>query len=107
MTRKEALEALLAKIEAGECIFPNDFPDGFRKAPRAIAAFEGSLDAAMALHEAVLPGWNYSAFDELEGFRAQVEKPIGISEKSAVSFESPARAWLMAILKALIAEEKG
>ncbi len=110
MTNIEALKALLVKVEAGDHrvgmwgafkseIHPHA-PDYARQ------SFLGSLDAAKALHEAVLPGWTYC--DLLRrGNRYTVHINKGIDETcrdfSAVS-ESPARAWLIAILKALIAE---
>lgn len=50
------IEALIAKIEAGECPFWEvDAALGYVDAKHAEGAFLGSLDAAKALHEAVLP----------------------------------------------------
>ena len=103
MDHKQALEALLAKVEAGE------WPDDYGAAPLlshlsdclALAAFEGSLDAAKALHDAVLPGWWC-------GVRIST-KPravLGDFGRNFKAYDSnPARAWLCAILKALIARE--
>lgn len=62
----------------------------------------GSLDAALWLHNMVLPGWPYDISnagawtDERRGLR----RP-GYSGQS----NTPARAWLLAILNALIAQE--
>ena len=57
MTRKEPLAELIAKVEAGTLV-PVDLivlePEEHAWAQRA---YDGSLDAAKALHEAVLPGW--------------------------------------------------
>ncbi|MCA0846105.1 hypothetical protein [Salipiger thiooxidans] len=69
--RLEALRALKAKVEAGEWADitkalrspPGDFCEGFQFAPMdrrsrlAWSTYHGSLDAAKALHKAVLPGW--------------------------------------------------
>lgn len=124
MTRTEALRTLAAKVEAGEKYAtmghtslcskafpkPDDF-DGSREAfaksdaQMAILAWRnGSLDAAKALHDAVLPGWD-----------VWYETSLGVSMKpkdnriwqNPIKFtDNPARAWLLAIIKALIAEER-
>ena len=108
MDRKQALEALLVKVEAGE------WPDDYGAAPLlshpsdclALAAFEGSLDAAKALHEAVLPPINQYTIDEgPSGCGAQIAIwPNGLSSGDELIFNgydcTPARAWLIAILKA-------
>lgn len=65
------------------------------------AAFDGSLDAARQLHEALLPGWVGSS--DTEGF-AKVGK--GSRGVQTVMYAEridgqPARAWLLAILRAL------
>ena len=115
--RKEALTDMLSKVEAGD-------GKGFRKANRAVFstpcqdmdmqlreehsrhAYNGSLDAAKALHEAVLPGWDWSVGKSSTyvvkdgfgsfGFGELFDEPLSMD---------PARAWLIAIIKALIAEE--
>jgi hypothetical protein len=69
---------------------------------QARLAFMGSLDAAKALHEAVLPDHSF-----LVGINwAEVWIPFG-SELHLfnVGHDNPARAWLIAILKALIAQD--
>ena len=58
--RKETLEELLAKVEVGD--WQND--GGMFRAfgenwTHFFDAYNGSLDAAMDLHEAVLPDWEY------------------------------------------------
>jgi len=69
---------------------------------------EVPLDAATALHEAVLPRWHWSVYDT-DGFgnpSVQVEPPeYSFEPFTGISRVNPARAWLIAILKALIAEE--
>jgi hypothetical protein len=123
MTQLEALKDLKAKVEAGG----NDYwlyqdahvalGDKPHRAPcsKALAAsraYRGSLDAALALHEAVLPEWCWSV-DRMG--QAIVWYPW--VEGDALSHEcsndgaggwtyTPARAWLLAILSALIAQEE-
>jgi hypothetical protein len=109
--RKDALVELLTKVEAGwysydiestvRVMFPNDI--GFRltsEASRILNAYNGSLDAAKALHEAVLPEW--LAVIDTDG---AVEVSRGGWPADATVTDNPARAWLIAILKALIAGE--
>ena len=111
MTRKEALAELIAKVEAGD-------DKGFRAANRAVFstpcqdvnlqlreencrhAYKGSLDAALALHQAALPPnstWQYYSGDGhcIVGFGP------GPTDYDEAHHETPARAWLLAILKAL------
>jgi hypothetical protein len=78
----------------------------------ATRAFHGSLDAAKALHEAVLTDeWLWVVVQR--GLRdgkpsAMVCRVVNDSVHERESFETfadnPARAWLLAILEALIAE---
>ena len=65
-------------------------------------AFYGSLDAANALHEALLPGvmWQRCQTGQFCLFDTYVEE-IGHSFDTA---KNPARAWLIAILKAYRAQ---
>lgn len=69
-------------------------------------AYDGSLDAAMALHNAVLPGWEF--FISKEGkeneFFASVLNPRWTLGHSAHS-SNPARAWLLAILRAMLTQK--
>lgn len=122
MTRADALKDALTKVEA-ETARSADFMAAFPQrhehwdedcAAHAQSAYLGSLDAAKALHEAVLPGWRLSI--------SQPEIPeIGITFTAIVwpsergtrehyfrpyaESETPTRSWLIAILKALIATE--
>jgi hypothetical protein len=116
--RLEALRALKAKVEAGEWDFRADAParqvfpyqssitDDLGLTARA--AFEGSLDAAKALHEAVLPGWGWNA--GVYGARVWPYPDEMARKPGVIQVEdreiSPARAWLLAILSALIALEE-
>ena len=109
--REKALRRLLDAIEQ----------DGFGICPLSLAsfgrdtfsdpgdivslAFNGSLDAAKVLHESVLQGWEW----RLRENRAWVwQATISFGGDETEDEESnglPARAWLIAILLALIAKE--
>ena len=101
MDRKEALAELIAKVEAGK---PAKVETWFAALGveyyLARDAAGGSLDAAKALHEAVLPGWGWTIQKEA---MAYVYGSIG---EFAGSSSSEARAWLLAILKVLHGMEK-
>lgn len=112
MTRLEALKELAKKVEAGTldwnyCGVQHVHGIGMNKT--MWEAYQGSLDAAMALHEAVLPEFKYMdllrrgschttrisrSADEAEG-----------CDFTAVSSVLP-RALLLSILRALIAQEE-
>ena len=113
-----ALQALLERVEAGEAswnrlasIAEDAMPP--KEAALAATANRGSLDAAKALHEAVLPGWHWSLYDDngIGIYEAQIEVHDWQGEPiSGASKCNPARAWLIAILKALaapVAENEG
>jgi hypothetical protein len=115
--RVTALQELLAKVEAGDGHDPSDYLCLMivDNSITARNAYNGSLDAAKALHEAVLPEWRVThAFGLVAGEMAkfnltqndnltQNEKPLTyVGGKSA----TPARAWLIAVIKALIAQEQ-
>ena len=114
--RKEALGALLAEVEAGAAS-DNLWPimTGHLSGAKqiyAMRAYKGSLDAAKALHDAVSPVINqYSIVtDPTCGKVSVCWWPEGLSVGREVHTESwfqenPARAWLIAIIKALIVEE--
>jgi hypothetical protein len=124
MTRLQALKEMALKVEAGEfdavpggAKYPmfNAFMDVAERAfgmyepvglPRlSWEAYKGSLDAAQDLHEAVLPNryWNLAEWDG--AWTCQI--PLSTFKRhEATSEYSAARAWLLAILKALIAQEE-
>lgn len=107
MTYKlEALQELLAAIKAG---YPSPFEsvkriDQFTQTVinEVQLAYNGSLDAAKALHDAVSDDYLF-----LVGVNwVEVWLPFGGDiHKYHARNDIPARAWLMAILSALIAEE--
>ena len=122
MTRKEAQEEMIKKLEAGvkyetaghTIICAKAFPksDNFggsreayarSAAQQAILAWRNnSLDAAKELHEAVLPGWDYG----YDGSIAWVQRPgLGSIYRHDDMNGYTSRAWLIAILKALHAQE--
>lgn len=71
---------------------------GYWPANDVMKAYDGSLDAAKALHEALLPGWIGCA--DTSGFCFMYEDEKEWNESSAIVPGNPARAWLIAILKA-------
>jgi len=114
MTRKKALIELRDKVKAG--IDPNESAAAMpcqRTTDLTYGAFRGSLDAAKALHEAVLPGFEASinAVPRDDGFVAVWIEENANKKKNARVFGfseygiNPARAWLIAILEALIERE--
>jgi hypothetical protein len=104
MTRLEALKDLKAKVEAGGEMSWRDFWPVSKDQPAIDArrAYDGSLDAAKALHEAVLPGWEYD-IDSVSGVCVYPEDFEGT--QVSVS-NTTARAWLLAVLAALISQEE-
>jgi hypothetical protein len=70
----------------------------------AYHAFSGSLDAALRLHNALMPGWAWDVCDDGEaGVWTYDDRTdariVGICRNN------PARAWLLAVLRALEAQE--
>jgi hypothetical protein len=108
--RKDRLIKLLAKVEAGSKQWSaNDIFEaiGRHKQKHFNAAFHGSIDAAKALHAAVLPGWInvdiiWSSTPLTSTWRVTMSDGRRVAKASN---PDPARAWLIAILKALIAVE--
>lgn len=100
------LDKLIEAVEAGS-IAPHDL-DAFiptlgltTAANYALDAYRGSLDAAKALHDALLPGW----WCELR-LSTRPRAVIGrIDPESEGQDGCLARAWLLAILKAHRAQD--
>lgn len=103
--RLQALIELRDAVKAGRWRASYDlFGDEMHK--QAFLANNGSLDAAKALHEAVLGcQWSWNLYDE-----GQASVARGGSAEDGEYFgrfsETPARAWLLAVLSALIAQER-
>jgi hypothetical protein len=106
-----ALIALLERVEAGH-LTASCLPDSMVKNWQQIMdAYHGSLDAAKALHDAVLPGWEYGISQNAEepepaAYVAKWDAKLAGDGFAAVSYD-PARAWLIAIIRALIADTEG
>jgi hypothetical protein len=113
--RRDALRALLEQVEAGTAtgrpdalavpreqsrLIAKAFGDDDEIWSNVVAAHEGSLDAAKALHEAVLPGWWYSFHSHGLAFLVSPDCRITPSANNP----DPARAWLICIILALIEE---
>ena len=114
MTQLEALKELAEKVEAGGNVMFGEFAslgfDAGRKqlhaASLAADACRGSLDAARALHKAVLGDrwvWQAQDYGSPYAYVTNRERPEGDRVRGATS-TTPARAWLLAIIKAKIQE---
>ena len=114
MTQTEALRVLAEKVEAGEGLLATDVSGVWRDAyqsgryDRVTSAHGGSLDAAKALHEAVLPGWTAAVVQNMHHnfWLVHVSKlnEYGAAiDYSASDDDNPARSWLLAIIRAKIA----
>ena len=107
--RLEALEDCSEQIDAktAEAI-DRAFP--FETEPDAryelISAVRGSLDAAVALVERVLPGWGYFIRKDEEGINASLLYPnaLRVSPGCGQHKSSPALALCLALIRALIAK---
>lgn len=114
-----ALDKLIEAVEAGTAgavDFCAAFPSSMKyedsiSALDAALAYKGSLDAALALHEALLPGWtvrlcaftphgNSAPHVHVFKMRQTEDDPIMSGNSSGYSGDTPARAWLLAILRA-------
>jgi hypothetical protein len=115
MDKLEALTALRDKVRAGS--FPADMSardmgltanyDGLPIINTMYSAFGGSLDAAKALHDAVLPCVDVDINIRLVlcDVTAFIDEPENVTQIYSGTDENPARAWLIAVLEALIAQE--
>lgn len=107
------MDKLIAAVEAGGL----DLDRGLRSrvlghkgcAALCKRAFHGSLDAAKRLHDALLPGWNYCHQNDAASVWKWNEGAQSVWDTAIFSAEMPghpARAWLLAILKAVNAQER-
>ena len=103
----DAMKSLLAKVEVGKVSNWFNWSSGIKgHGTNARLAYEGSLDAAKALHEALLPTRSCGITFGGE-YGATVTFPptwddLSLSQSHAI----PARAWLIAILRAKIKEAR-
>jgi hypothetical protein len=79
-------------------------------------AYNGSLDAALRLHEALLPGWQINMAmlpvgpDTVCAIYGPLEPTASkwaFAPKHEARAANPARAWLLSILRALAKREEG
>lgn len=101
--RIDALKALDAKIAAGDWNpYQTHWPAGDGVEGYVERAYNGSLDAALALHASVLPGWTFNVWDD----GAEVSNASHRNDQYFIEAkDTPARAWLLTIIRALIALE--
>ena len=109
----KALTDLLAKVEAETLTL--DVNKNFQFSRHwsdedwhnLLAAYRGSLDAAKTLHEAMLPEYGRSVDATVPEMGIEVSLHKDGEEKFTGDHQpSEARAWLIAILKALIAKDQ-
>jgi len=104
----DALTRLADAVEAGtatEADFDAAWPHAMNGEHHyAKTAYHGSLDAAKALHEAVLPEWWFA----IQPTGATVGKMERTHDGNVFdgANQNPARAWLLAILRALAQVKK-
>lgn len=93
---------VLEKVEAGDVSATyGEFDACFsRDALNAMSAYIGSLDAAKALHNAVLAEWGWY-LNRLSCKLVHADYSPVYGQRTT----TPARAWLIVIIKALIAQE--
>lgn len=114
MTRKDALAELIAKL--GAEVYPSQadwfgvFPDtpdddDYPRSMMAVQASVGYLDAAKALHESVLHERVVCELKYCKRYDALVRLWDMAKLLVEVNNADPARAWLLAILRALHAQE--
>ena len=98
-----ALDDLIAAVEEGQIstdLIMKAFGNGWDDI-RVLAAFSGDLNAAKALHEALLPGWMPVIQMLTDGnWLVEMWPPDNGPCEISVENADPARAWLIAILKA-------
>lgn len=105
------LDKLIEAVELGDWVGQFDDDLNVKQYKYAAKAYHGSLDAAKALHEALLPNMNFaieggpSTYTSADvGEAVSHDEPLG----NKVSWwhedmplgMNPARAWLLSILKA-------
>ena len=112
-----ALQELLAKVKAGNIDPKRSIPEfavmfetfSAAQLPICVSAFRaynGSLDAAVSLHEAVLPGWSWSTVTDAHNKQWFFVGDNVDYETDEIYHKISARALLIADIQALIAKEK-
>ena len=114
-----ALDDLIKAAEDGARPWQEPDDSNWPYARFALEAFDGSLDAALRLHEALLPGWDWLVrrsgwcslhspdFESITWEAGECVKTDILSGMNVVvgDVPFPARAWLLSILRALKAQE--
>lgn len=102
-----ALDKLIEAVEAGDLatVSAHMIREGTGQHCQLhfVKAHHGSLDAALALHEALLPGWR-ARLDI--GCRRRCWMISPDNQKLDAYAPTPARAWLLAILRAYRSTQK-
>ncbi len=110
---RDALVRLRNALVAGE--FFGDLPRPFELHTLTLEyshgdlcwkALKGSLDAAKALHEAVLTGWLLDIAITADNSYVRLYATNPVRATKSIDDASPDRAWLVAILDALIQEAR-
>lgn len=103
MTDRDALARMIEAVETGTPVGIGIWTGALGSAHYTLGtmAAGGSLDAAMALHEALFPGWIWNIVsDSATIWQGPPADPMeGVQE--AYVDGNPARAWLLAILRAV------
>lgn len=105
------LDKLIETVEANEWDVKNFPIDAIPQYTEASGAFHGSLDAAKALHDALLPGWSillHGGHHGAEDYGAQVERVYKDNCRSRGNGRARtlSRAWLLATLRAYRAAQE-
>ena len=108
MMEREALERLIEAVESGAEITGLDVHKANTghsdHIEMVLRAHGGSLDAAKALHESLLPGWGFTVWTgESDDYGCNLISPEGQAFDSVYA-KSEARARLLAILNAKLPE---
>lgn len=72
------------------------------------AALDGSLDAAKALHDAVLPGWEFTIYSHIQAHHPPEQVYVQLEGKGYYSGKGSylAAAWVAAILRAVAESDR-
>lgn len=99
----DALNKLIEAVETGKFIHNDAILPRHREGLAAMA-FDGDLNAAKGLHEALLPGWEWGRL--VSHGTMVVAAKTGRYEAYSADSDNPARAWLIAILRAYTAQQE-
>lgn len=93
------MDKLIRAIESGDDQFSSYLPAEHQKVwARIYLAYDGSLDAAKAVHDAIVPGWMYNVADGYCHVFPNVDGGVDYAFTGVNPIT--ARAWLLAVLKA-------